>query len=140
MTQPVVKYPGIVVSVGGNDYVVPPVSLGFLRRNPDQAAKVERGDSDISQAFVVEMVCHCIKRNYPDLEDDAIADELDLGILPEFMLACFDGGRERRKKLMALATPETLVQGNPRMPEDLESIGVDSMLSSPSEPVTDTAT
>ncbi|MBF6560536.1 MAG: hypothetical protein IVW56_09615 [Candidatus Binataceae bacterium] len=74
--------PGVTVSMGGRDWIVPPLTIGQLRRlNPTLRQISEPGvgmDADTIDA-IVAVVGAAARRNYPDLDDAALLDLLDLG-------------------------------------------------------------
>jgi hypothetical protein len=83
-------YPGIETVLGGQTYVIPPLSLGQVRRFQSQlqdwAGKLE--DQSIDLAIAV--IHAAISRNYPELTLEAVADLVDIGNMAELMQAVMD--------------------------------------------------
>jgi hypothetical protein len=74
--------PGVSVTMGGQEWTVPPLTLGQLRRLMPLVKQLteigaQMGESQI--AAVVEIVTAALQRNYPDLTTDAVEEVLDLG-------------------------------------------------------------
>src|SRR5436305_14161744 len=74
--------PGVAVAMGGHDWVVPPLTLGQLRRlMPKVRELTEIGASmgEAQIAVLVEIVMAALQRNYPNLTADEVENLLDLG-------------------------------------------------------------
>src|SRR5271157_4435277 len=73
--------PGITIAMGGNDWVVPPLTLGQLRRLMPVVDKITVGADmgDEAIAAVSEIVAAALSRNYPDMTPQRVEDLLDLG-------------------------------------------------------------
>jgi hypothetical protein len=74
--------PGVTISMGGRDWVVPPLTLGMMRRVLPQVMKLRdfgaaMGGEEID--VIVELVTAALQRNYPDLTSAQVEDLLDLG-------------------------------------------------------------
>jgi hypothetical protein len=80
-----VLIPGVRLAMGGREWTVPPLTLGQLRRL-EGLLNVMRGingrgnfmDEGTIDA-VVAIVGAALRRNYPEVDDDQVADLLDLG-------------------------------------------------------------
>jgi hypothetical protein len=94
--------PGVTVSMGGRDWIIPPLTLGALRRlGPHfDVLKVDRlvFDSEVVDALVA-IATVAMRRNYPDLSEDVVADMLDLGNAGEVAMAIMTGSGLRRNSL-----------------------------------------
>lgn len=93
---------GVAVRMGGRDYVVPPLTLGQLRRHEEDLKKV-RDITPFSPVAEVEPAIRVIHaamtRNYPDLTREALEDLLDMGNVGRVFLAvCAMSGLERARE------------------------------------------
>lgn len=74
--------PGVTVAMGGQDWQVPPLTLGQLRRLMPKVRELTEigaamGETQI--AVLIEIVTAALQRNYPDLTADKVENLLDLG-------------------------------------------------------------
>lgn len=74
--------PGIAITMGGREWVVPPLTLGQLRRLMPKVRQLseigaQMGETQI--AVLVEIVAAALQRNYPDATAEAVENLLDLG-------------------------------------------------------------
>lgn len=123
--------PGVTIAMGGRDWLVPPLTLGQLRR---LGPKIDQLTTDAGAAMgeaaiaaLVDIVTAALSRNYPEVTAQQVEDELlDLG--------------NSRAALTAVLTGSGLrPAGNPEMGEaSAVSIGAASTASSP--PPADTPT
>jgi hypothetical protein len=83
--------------MGGQEFVVPPLTLGQLRRflpRIKELAGVAGGDMGEPQlAMLIEIVTAAVQRNYPELTIDRAADLLDLGNAVPVLNAILAGSR-----------------------------------------------
>jgi queuine/archaeosine tRNA-ribosyltransferase len=73
---------GTVVSLGGTDYTVPPLSFKQLRKmlgKINLIGGIGGVPTDEQMNAIVEVVHSALARNYPDLTTDQVDDMLDLG-------------------------------------------------------------
>jgi hypothetical protein len=74
--------PGVLVTMGGREWAVPPLTLGQLRRLMPKVRQLteigaQMGESQIG--VLVEIVAAAVQRNYPEVTPEAVEDLLDLG-------------------------------------------------------------
>jgi hypothetical protein len=74
--------PGMPIAMAGQDWLVPPLTLGQLRRLMPKVRELTEigasmGESQI--AVLVEIVTAALQRNYPDVTADQVENLLDLG-------------------------------------------------------------
>ncbi len=74
--------PGVTVQMGGQDWIVPPLTLGQLRRLMPKVRQMTEiganmGDSQIE--VLIEIVTAGLQRNYPEMTPDKVENMLDLG-------------------------------------------------------------
>jgi hypothetical protein len=90
---------GATIALAGRDYVVPPLTLGQLRRlAADIGCIGEHGGLLDSEAIgaVVRIVTAALQRNYPELDERAVEEMLDLGNAGEVLSAVLAGSGLRR--------------------------------------------
>jgi hypothetical protein len=74
---------GIKISLGGEDYIVPPLNFRLLKKFDEDI----RSMRDLSASTdpmgelvrMVPVITAALQRNYPDLTEDRVMDLLDLG-------------------------------------------------------------
>jgi hypothetical protein len=74
--------PGVTIAMGGRDWLVPPLTLGQLRRLMPKVRQLTEigasmGETQIS--VLVEIVTVALQRNYPEATADMVENLLDLG-------------------------------------------------------------
>jgi hypothetical protein len=73
--------PGVMVAMGGQQWTVPPLTLGQLRRLMPKVQRLtdigsEMGETQIG--ILVEIVAAALQRNYPDISVETVENLLDL--------------------------------------------------------------
>lgn len=73
-------YPGVEFDFGGDVRVIPALSLGDVIRLGPKLSKIQSGELDIAEMapVVVEIVHAALKRNYPEITTDDVANLVDL--------------------------------------------------------------
>ncbi len=74
--------PGVAVAMGGQDWVVPPLTLGQLRRlmpKVRQLTEIGASMGETQIAVLVDIVTAALQRNYPEMTTDQVENFLDLG-------------------------------------------------------------
>ena len=97
MSKP--KYKGVSIEFAdGRTFIVPPLSLGAVEILQDKLAKF-RGEMDKeSIAFVIEATTVSLQRNYPDITEEEVKNELlDLGNMSDVIGAVLDVSGLKRK-------------------------------------------
>ena len=74
--------PGVTIAMGGQDWLVPPLTLGQLRRLMPKVRQfteigASMGETQIS--VLVEIVTAALQRNYPEATAEMVENLLDLG-------------------------------------------------------------
>ncbi len=74
--------PGVTIEMGGRDWLVPPLTLGQLRRLMPKVRQLTEigasmGETQIS--VLVEIVATALQRNYPEATAEMVENLLDLG-------------------------------------------------------------
>ena len=74
--------PGVTIAMGGRDWLVPPLTLGQLRRlmpKVRQLTEIGASMGETQIAVLVEIVATALQRNYPDATAEMVENLLDLG-------------------------------------------------------------
>lgn len=74
--------PGVAVAMGGQDWIVPPLTLGQLRRlmpKVRQLTEIGASMGEAQIAVLVDIVTAALQRNYPEMMPDKVENLLDLG-------------------------------------------------------------
>ena len=97
-----VKIKGIPVILAGVEYIIPPIALGALEQLQDRIGQFTGNVSDKGQvATVIDAAYSAMKRNYPDLTREAVADMIDVGNIAEVFESVMDVSGLKRKALEA---------------------------------------
>lgn len=97
-----VKIKGIKLELGGTTYVVPPLPLGSMEAMEERIQNFTGGLDRGSLSTVIDCLHAALKRNYPDITREMVADELlDVSNFGEVMQAVMDVSGMRRKSLEA---------------------------------------
>src|SRR5438045_6392647 len=74
--------PGVAVAMGGQDWIVPPLTLGQLRRLMPKVTKLTEIGASMGEAQInvlIDIVTAALQRNYPETTPDKVENLLDLG-------------------------------------------------------------
>lgn len=98
--------PGIILKIGGIDHVVPTLSLGALEKYQAGLAGFLAGSGGAFEGagVVIDATFAALKRNYPDITRETVAEGIDLGSMADFATAILDIGGQKRKRLEAEAS------------------------------------
>lgn len=95
----VVKIKGIAVELGGQTYTIPPIALGALEQLQERIAAFTGDVTDMRQvATVIDAAHHALRRNYPEMTRDQVADLIDVGNMGDVFQAVMDVSGAARKK------------------------------------------
>jgi hypothetical protein len=96
--MPIVKIKGIPKELGGTTYIVPPLSLGALEQLHEKLGTFAGDVSDLGQvATVIDAAHAALRRNYPDMTREQVADMVDVSNMLELFEAVMDISGARRK-------------------------------------------
>ena len=135
--------PGVTVAMGGQDWIVPPLTLGQLRRlmpKVRQLTEIAASMGEPQIAVLVDIVTAALQRNYPEMTADQVENFLDLGNASAVLNAVLTGsGLKPSGAAMGEAPAPGANPGagnaNPgspsRMISETMTIGEKSMVSSP---------
>lgn len=98
MNTPVVKVKGIPLEIGGNLFIVPPLSIGAIEQLREPLSKLTADVTDFSNVSVIVDATHAaLKRNYPDITREEIADGIGLENMADVLEAVMDVSGLKRK-------------------------------------------
>jgi hypothetical protein len=96
-----IKIPGVPFVLDGDEYIIPPLPLGFLELHGDQlGGDLSRLDS-ATVKLVVDAVHTALRRNYPELPRDFVRDALDVSNFADAMQAVMDVSGLKRREIEA---------------------------------------
>ena len=104
--------PGVTIAMGGRDWLVPPLTLGQLRRlmpKVRQLTEIGASMGEAQIAVLVEIVATALQRNYPDATADMVENLLDLGNASAVLNAVLTGSglKLRDARMGEAAAPGT---------------------------------
>ena len=74
--------PGVAVAMGGQDWIVPPLTLGQLRRLMPKLRQLTEIGASMGETQInvlIDIVTAALQRNYPETTPDKVENLLDLG-------------------------------------------------------------
>jgi hypothetical protein len=140
--------PGVTITMGGRDWLVPPLTLGQLRRlmpRVRQLTEIDASMGEVQIGVLVEIVTAALQRNYPDATAETVENLLDLGNAGTVLNAVLTGSglrlRDRHLGEASALGPgpgATSTIADQRSVKETQRAGAISMASS--LPLADTAT
>jgi len=100
---------GIPLQLGAVTYTLPPASLGTLEAMAGPLDKVNEAfatSGNISLRdllFVIDFAHACLRRNYPDIDRDHVAEHVGLDNVFDVLQMCLDTSGLLRKRLESQA-------------------------------------
>jgi len=98
--------PGLTIAMGGADWVVPPLTLGQLRRlmpRLQQLGEVGAAMAEPQIAVLIDVVAAALQRNYPDMTAERVEELLDLGNAAAVLGAVLTGSGLKPGEMAAVA-------------------------------------
>lgn len=95
----IVKIKGIPFDFGGEVLVIPPIALGALETMQDELQSFSGDLSRKSVSTVIDATHAALRRNYPEITRERVADLLDAGNMMEVMQAIMDVSGLHRQQL-----------------------------------------
>jgi hypothetical protein len=86
--------PGVTIAMGGRDWLVPPLTLGQLRRLMPKVRQLTEIGASMGEAQIgvlIEIVATALQRNYPDASAEMVENLLDLGNASAVLSAVLTG-------------------------------------------------
>jgi hypothetical protein len=81
--------PGTPVEMSGQEWIIPPLTVRLLTALAPEIKIIRDGTSGVDLAMtlaIAKVVLTAMRRNYPNLTEDQLADMLDMGnLLPAFL-------------------------------------------------------
>ena len=142
--------PGVAVAMGGQDWIVPSLTLGQLRRLMPKVRQLTEIGAAMGEAQInvlIDIVTAALQRNYPETTPDRVEDLLDLGNASAVLNAVLTGSGLKPSgaamgEAPALGASPGAGSASARLVSDMISgpatLGEKSMVSS--RPPVDTAT
>ena len=98
----VVKVKGLALDLGGSTFVVPPLSLGALEQLQERLSSFSGDVADKTQvATAIDAAHAALRRNYPAMTREEVADAIGLDNMIEVMEAVMDVSGLKRKQAEA---------------------------------------
>jgi hypothetical protein len=69
---------GVPVMLGGREFILPPLSLGFIRRNWAMLQGMDKLSGEDSLSASITVLHAALSRNYPELAKEELEDLLDM--------------------------------------------------------------
>ncbi|MGH7044932.1 MAG: hypothetical protein ACREE2_00910 [Stellaceae bacterium] len=94
--------PGVMVAMGGQQWTIPPLTLGQLRRLMPKVRKLTEIGAQMGETQIivlVEIVTAALQRNYPDMTVETVEGLLDLGNAGTVLNAVLTGSGLRTREL-----------------------------------------
>ncbi len=92
--------PGVAVAMGGQDWMVPPLTLGQLRRLMPKVRQLTEIGASMGEAQInvlIDIVAAALQRNYPETTPDKVENLLDLGNASAVLNAVLTGSGLKRQ-------------------------------------------
>ncbi|MGV0960112.1 MAG: hypothetical protein ACOYB1_09775 [Limnohabitans sp.] len=108
---------GIPLTLGAVTYTLPPASLGTLEANVEQLDKINAafaGTAEFSlrdMLFVADFATACLRRNYPEIDRQLVAEHVGLDNVLDVLQMCLDTSGLMRKKLESDVNPAAASEG-----------------------------
>lgn len=78
---------GKAINLGGTEYIVPPLSLGHVRRLQKDIERINQLDArsldDDAVDTMLKIILTGVSRNYPEMTKEQLEDLIDLGNMRE---------------------------------------------------------
>lgn len=102
-----VRIKGVTVELNGTNYVIPPIALGALEQLQERIGTFDGNVQDAKQISTVIDCAHAaMRRNYPDMTREEVADLIDIGNMNEVFTAVMDVSGLKRKEQEAAQAGE----------------------------------
>nr|DAX55097.1 MAG TPA: tail tube protein [Caudoviricetes sp.] len=102
-----VRIKGVTVELNGTEYVIPPIALGALEQLQSRIGAFDGNVQDAKQiSTVIDCAHSALKRNYPDMTREEVADLIDIGNMNEVFAAVMDVSGLKRKEQEAAQAGE----------------------------------
>lgn len=107
-----VKIKGVSVNLNGVEYIIPPIALGALEQLQGRISQFNGDAGDSQQVSTVIDCAHAaLKRNYPEISREEVAEMIDIANMMEVFEAVMDVSGMKRKAQEALQEGEVTAAG-----------------------------
>jgi len=117
--------PGVAVAMGGQDWLIPPLTLGQLRRLMPKVRQLTEIGASMGEAQVgvlVEIVAAALQRNYPDVTAEMVENLLDLGNAISVLNAVLTGsGLKERESHLGEGSAVAIPGSSPEMTGEIST-------------------
>ena len=80
------KHDGITLKLGGEEYIVPPLSLGQVKRLFPVIEKMQSAGDTLDKFSSLVAIAHAaLSRNYPELKFEEVEELVDMGNFKKVM-------------------------------------------------------
>ena len=87
---------GLPVTLAGHAWVMPSLNAASARRHWDRIRAMETGTETDPIGLTVTLVAECLRRNYPAIAEDWVAEHVDMDNWEALSAAVFGRGAFRR--------------------------------------------
>lgn len=102
-----VRIKGVTIELNGTNYVIPPIALGALEQLQERIVAFNGNVQDVKQiSTVIDCAYAALRRNYPDMTREEVADLIDIGNMNEVFVAMMDVSGLKRKEQEAAQAGE----------------------------------
>lgn len=84
---------GVEIDLGTEKYILPPMALGDVEKHQ----KATKGTSEIPVTLIIDAIHAALKRNYPELSRDVVAQGIDVASMNHYMSLTLDTSGLLRK-------------------------------------------
>lgn len=109
-----VPFDGVSVKLDGIAYTLPPCSLATLKRHAKGIDTLKKQNLDFSESSVdtiLSLVFEALRRNYPDITPEFVAEHLGLDMVMETFQAAMDVSGLMRKAKAGTPTSTAAQEG-----------------------------
>lgn len=129
MAAPQPRLPGLPVRLGGIEYTMPCLNSATARRYWDRINAQQRGEEPDPLGLTALLVAACLRRNYPEVTDDEVAENVDFDNVDELIVKCFGKGA-----FSDWCARMAAIEGNAGAPQTTKEAGTGAPSTPPSPP------
>jgi hypothetical protein len=110
------RFKGVALELGGDTFVVPPLTLGAFEDHADALRSFDGQPSVANVRMVVDLLTRALQRNYPDITRDEVRERVDLQSMSAVMFALMGVSGATEAAAGNTGATATLGTGSPSMP------------------------
>lgn len=126
-------FDGQAITLAGVAYTMPAINAATAKRYWARIEAMKAGVEPDPLGLVADLVHACLRRNYPEIDAEHVAECVDLDNMDALSSACFGAGAFRRWSAMQLALQQAEA-GNPIAPQPMATAGTGALSTQPSPP------